>query len=215
MRHLILVGAAAAAALTMGACHKTGSNAGKDLAHPADSAPVNAAQDAAGGAVGVVSGVTASSSASAYVPAAAIADMYEVAAGKIAETRAKSPEVQAFARMMVKDHTKSTEALKTALKTAGLAVTPPAEMDERRKGMLQNLQAAGDSDFDLAYLHQQLAAHVEALELHKGYADHGDNPTLKDVAAKITPVVEQHLGEIKRIGGDKLKDALSSSSGGH
>ncbi len=70
-----------------------------------------------------------------------------------------------------------------------------------------NLRAAGDADFDLTYLHQQLAAHLEALTLHGGYADHGDNPALKAVAAKIKPVVEQHIAEIKRISGDKLRDA--------
>ena len=205
-RHL-LIGAAIAAAM-VGACHKTGSNAGKDLSQPGNSAPVNAVQDAAAGAVGAASGVTASSSASSYVPAAAIADMYEVQAGAIAERRAKSAEVKAFARMMVADHTQSTSALKAAVQSAGLTIAPPAGLDERRKGMLDDLKAAGDADFDLAYLHQQLAAHIEALELHSGYADHGDNPTLKAAAAKIVPVVQHHLDEVKRIGGDKLSQAL-------
>jgi predicted outer membrane protein len=86
-------------------------------------------------------------------------------------------------------------------------VTKPTDLDDRRKGMLQNLRAAGDADFDLAYLHQQLAAHLEALTLHGGYADHGDNAALKAVAAQVKPLVEHHISEIKRIGGDKLKDA--------
>ncbi|MCU1625031.1 MAG: hypothetical protein JWL79_3876, partial [Frankiales bacterium] len=75
----------------------------------------------------------------------------------------------------------------------------------RRKGMLDNLKAAGDADFDLAYLHQQLAAHTEALTLHKEYSTAGDNPALKAVAAATVPVVEMHLGQIKDIGGEKLK----------
>ncbi|MEI9964922.1 MAG: DUF4142 domain-containing protein [Caulobacteraceae bacterium] len=79
--------------------------------------------------------------------------------------------------------------------------------------MIDNLNAAGDSDFDLAYLHQQLAGHIEALNLHKTYADKGDNDALKAVAAEIAPVVQHHIDEIKRIGGDKLKgDDTGSSS---
>jgi hypothetical protein len=67
--------------------------------------------------------------------------------------------------------------------------------------------AAVNTVQDVTYLHQQLAAHLEALTLHGGYADHGDNAALKAVAAKVKPVVQHHIAEIRRIGGDKLKDA--------
>ena len=42
------------AAAMLGGCHKSGSNAGKDVTNPTDSAPVNTAQDAAGGVLGGV-----------------------------------------------------------------------------------------------------------------------------------------------------------------
>ncbi len=212
MRRALIAATALGVALAAGACHKTGSNAGKDLSNPAGSVPANVAQDAAAGATGVVSGLTAPTSTQGYVDAAAIADMYEVEAGKIAQKRAKDPKVKAFGAMMVEDHTKSTQMIKDAIASGGANVMPPAAVDERRKGMLDNLNQAGDSDFDGAYLHQQLAAHMEALELHKSYADHGDNAALKAAAGKIVPVVEHHLGEIKRIGGDKLKNAVPGGS---
>jgi putative membrane protein len=208
MKRIAILAGVAWAALALAACHKSGSNAGQDVTNPTQSAPVNAAQDAAAGATGAVSGVVAPTSTEGYVKAAAIGDAYEVAAGKIAQNRAKSPEVKAFAAMMVKDHTSSTEAIKAAMKAGGLPDVPPPPLDDRRKGMIDNLNAAGDNDFDLAYLHQQLGAHIEALELHKGYASRGDNAALKEAAAKITPVVEKHLAEVRRIGGDKLKDAV-------
>jgi putative membrane protein len=138
-----------------------------------------------------------------------MADLYEIEAGKIAVARAKDPKVKAFGQMMIDDHSKSTADMKATLQKAGLSITPPVGLDERRKGMLDNLRAAGDADFDLAYLHQQLAAHLEALTLHKGYSSAGDNADLKAVAGKIVPVVQMHLDHIKQIGGDKLKDATS------
>jgi len=213
MKRVLIAATAIGMALAVGACHKTGANAGKDLSNPAGSVPANTAQDAAAGAVGVVSGITAPTSTDGYVTAAAIADMYEVEAGKIAAKRAKDPQVKAFGQMMVTDHTKSTKMIKDAIASGGANVMPPAAMDERRKGMIDNLNQAGDADFDGAYLHQQLAAHLEALELHKGYADHGDNAALKAAAGQIVPVVQHHLDEVKKIGGDKLKDALPGSSG--
>jgi putative membrane protein len=208
----ILLAAAAASALGLAACHKTGENAGQDITNPGQSAPVNTVQDVAAGPVGLASAAVDGTKAVNYVPAAAMADMYEVEAGKIAADRAKDPKIKAFGQMMIKDHTKSTADLKAAVATAKLDIMPPPDLDQRRKGMLDNLKAAGDADFDLAYLHQQLAAHLEALTLHKGYADHGDNDVLKSGAAKTVPVVQMHLDQIKKIGGAKLNDATDKSS---
>ena len=63
-------------------------------------------------------------------------------------------------------------------------------------------------DFDEAYLHQQAAAHLEALVLHKTYAARGDNAALKAVAEKAQPVVQHHIDELRRIGGEAMKDLL-------
>lgn len=196
----------AAIGLVLSACHKTGSNAGKDVSNPGDSAAVNTVQDVAATAVGAGSAVVNGTKADNYVPAAAMADMYEIEAAKIAQQRTKDPKIKAFAQMMITDHTASSAKIKAALAPAGLNIAPPAGLDDRRNGMLQNLRAAGDADFDLAYLHQQLAAHTEALALHKEYSTAGDNAQLKTVAGAIVPVVEHHLAEIRNIGGDKLKD---------
>jgi putative membrane protein len=202
-----------AAVVSMAACHKSGSNANKDVSNPGDSAPVNAAQDVAGTAVGMASSVTAPTDAQGFVTAATIANMYEFEAAKIAQQRAKSPEVKSLAAMIVKDHTQIGKDMDAAVKASGANVTPPAALDERRKGMIDNLKAAGDTDFDLAYLHQQLGAHMEADNLLKNYRDHGDNDTLKTAAGKTVPIVEHHLDEVKRIGGDKLKDTMPGSNG--
>jgi putative membrane protein len=136
-----------------------------------------------------------------------MADMYEIEAGKIAVARAKRSDVKAFGQMMIDMHTKTSDDLKAALKDNNIDIAPPTTLDDRRMGMLQNLRAAGDSDFDLAYLHQQLAAHLDALTLHSGYADHGDNPVLKAAAAKTKPVVQAHIDQVKKIGGSALEDA--------
>ncbi len=203
MNRTLICAAAFGALMTTAACHKTGSNANQDITNPGQSAPVNAVQDAAAGAVGMASSVMPTD-AQGFVTAATIANMYEIEAGKIAEQRAQSPEVKAMAKMIVADHTKIGQDMAAAVKASGANVTPPTTMDQRRKGMIDNLKAAGDSDFDLAYLHQQLAAHMEADNLLKNYRDHGDNETLKAAAGKTAPIVEHHLDEVKRIGGDKL-----------
>jgi putative membrane protein len=213
LRHTIFASAAAVALIGLSACHDTGSNANKDVTNPGDSAPVNAVQDAAAGPVGLGSALTANTPEE-FVAAAAMGDMYEIESGKIAAARAKRADVKAFANMMVEHHTKTTADLKKALADNNIAITLPAALDDRRTGMLNNLKAAGDADFDLAYLHQQAAAHLEALTLHGGYADRGDNPVLKAAAAKTRPVVQAHMDELRKIGGDALASALPGGATG-
>jgi putative membrane protein len=208
MSRTLLLSCAMFSALTLAACHKSGSNADQDLANPGDSAPVNTVQDVAAGPVGLASAATIGATTDGFVPAAAMADMYEIEAGKIAVQRGQSADVKAFGQMMVDQHTKLSNEMKATLQAAGIA-PPPATLDDRRQGMLNNLKAAGDADFDAAYLHQQLAAHLEALTLHSTYASRGDNAALKAAAEKAKPVIQSHIDKLRQIGGDALKDATS------
>ena len=148
----------------------------------------------------------AKAQATAYAKAAGMSDLYEITSSKLALQRSRNDDVRRFAQMMIDHHTKMSNEFKAALKAANIAEPAPT-LDDRRQGMLNNLKAAGDADFDAAYLHQQLAAHLEALTLHKTYASRGDNATLKALAEKAQPVVQSHIDELRRIGGDALKDA--------
>ena len=121
----------------------------------------------------------------------------------------QDPKVKAFAAQMIADHGKIDADLKKTVADNHLAVTVPTALDQRRQGMIDNLKQSGDSDFDGAYLHQQLAAHVETLDLLKGFQNHGDNDALKAAAATAAPIVEHHLAMVRDIGGAKLKDAAT------
>lgn len=195
MKTSLLMLAAGAAALSLAACNRQ---------EPTDSgAPaaanetVNAAQDAVGAAVGKTSAMTVGVTTDGYATGAAISDMYEVAAGKMAQERSKTQGIKDFGKMMVTDHTATTAEMKPL--AAGAQVTPPTDMDERRKGMIDNLRTTTDADFDRVYLAQQVAAHEEALSLHQGYADRGDNPTLKAFATKTAPKVQAHLATARAL----------------
>src|ERR1700761_4806210 len=72
-------------------------------------------------------------SANGFVTMVAIGDMYEVKAGKLAETKGSSSEVKAFGRHMVQAHTQTTEKLKAALKKSGLNITPPSQLDDKHQ----------------------------------------------------------------------------------
>ena len=204
MKRALLICAAATAALSLAACGKKSD--GSTDANPGQSAPVNAAQDAASTAVGATSAATVGANdTDAFVSNAGQSDMYEIQAGQMAEQKAASPQVKAFGKMMVTDHTAMMNEMKPLVTAAGK--TPPADLDQRRKGLLDNLKAATGADFDKEYLKQQESAHQEALTLMQGYADHGSDAGLKAGAQKAIPKIQAHLDKVKQLqaAGDAAK----------
>lgn len=193
----ITFSAALVAALAIAGCQQK-----DEVADPADAGTsnqaVNSAQDATSAAVGTAAAATAGQvSTDAFVTNAAISDMYEIQAGQIAQKKGQSAGVKDFGKVMVSDHTAMSNAMKPLITAAGK--TPPAGLDERRKGLIDNLNAAPAADFDRVYLDQQEAAHTEALTLMQGYADNGDDAGLKKAAAGAAPKIQSHLDHVKQL----------------
>lgn len=180
IRHFALAGTAA---LALAACgQQDGSEA------------VDKAQDMAAGPVGQTSAATMGAHlVSAYVPNAAMGDMYEIQAAGIALERSKSAAVRELATMIRDDHTAASAALKAAAPQAAPDVDIPTGLDQRRQGLIDNLRSASDADFDRVWLDQQIAAHGEALTLHRGFSDNTGAPVLAAHARNAVPKIEAHL----------------------
>ena len=196
MTRALLICAAAASALAVAACQRQ--EAATNEANPGASEPVNAAQDAAAAAVGATSAATlGANSTDAFVSNASQSDMYEIQAGQMAQQKGQSAGVKDFGKMMVTHHTAMMNEMKPLITAAGKA--PAAELDQRRKGLLDNLTSASPADFDKVYLAQQEAAHNEALTLMRGYAENGEDAGLKGGAQKAIPKIEEHLAKVRQL----------------
>lgn len=153
---------------------------------------VDKAQDAASAPVGQTSAATMGSNMqSAYIPNAAIGDMYEIQAADLALQRSQNAQVKALATMIKTDHTAASNAMKAMLPQAAPGTTAPTALDERRQGLVDNLRSASAANFDSTWLDQQIAAHNEALTLHRGFSD-TDSP-LAAHARSVVPKIEAHL----------------------
>lgn len=129
--------------------------------------------------------------ASTYVMKAGAGDMFEIESSKLVMNSA-NPKLQQFAHQMVTDHTQSTQDVKAAAMKAGMKVAPPM-LNAEQRGNIAKLKAANGAARDKMYVAQQKVAHHEALELHQGYAAGGSVAPLKMTAAKIAPVVKNHI----------------------
>ena len=191
-RVLLLAGAASLSLLA--ACSPS-----NDTAENA-SATVNAAQDATSGAVGQTSAATlGANTAAGFVTGLAVSDMYELQAADIAMAKSSTAGVDELAGMIKTDHTASSDKLKSIAPTEAAGTTLPTALDERRQGLIDNLNAATAADFDRVYLTQQVAAHNEALTMLNGFKDHTETPGLAALATEIIPKVTAHRDHAQRM----------------
>lgn len=134
----------------------------------------------------------------AYVQMAGASDLYEIQSSRIALEKSRNQDVRQFAQMLTEHHTKTTQTLMAAAKTAGLQPPPPVLMPMQRD-MLAQLQQADAAGFDQVFLRQQVRAHEMALALHQNYARAGDTPALKTAASTAVPIIEQHLTRARQL----------------
>jgi putative membrane protein len=134
-----------------------------------------------------------------FVEKAAMSDMYEVEAGKIASEKGQSDAVKQFGQHMVQAHSKTTEELKGIVQSEKLDVELPAKLDKKHQGMIDELNKAKPEDFDKTYGGQQVKGHKKAVDLFDEYAEGGDNAALKQFAANTLPTIKQHLEEAKKL----------------
>jgi putative membrane protein len=136
--------------------------------------------------------------AAEFAAAAAASDLFEIESSKLAQSQASGAKVKDFAAMLVKDHTNSTNELKSVAAKENITLVPPA-LDADKQAKLDALKAASGEDFDRLYISQQIPAHEQALQLMQGYAAGGDNAAVKAFASKTAPVIQKHLDEAKSL----------------
>lgn len=139
---------------------------------------------------------TAPRDVAAYVAKAGASDLYEIQSSQLAEQKAGSDAVRKFAQMMIEHHSMTTQQVMAAAKSAGLNPPPPS-LEPKQRAMIEQLGRLDGAAFDAAYLRQQRRAHDEALALHSGYARDGDNPALRDTAAKAVPIIQRHIEQLR------------------
>lgn len=154
--------------------------------------PVDAAQDAASAPVGQMSAATlGANTVGGYVTNAAIGDMYEIQAAELALERTRNAQVRELAQMIRDDHTAASQEMRAIVQGGNIDAELPTDLDQRRQGMIDNLRNA--RNFDEVYIDQQVAAHEEALTLHRGFSNNTDAPELAAHARNVLGPIEAHL----------------------
>ncbi|MHC2337667.1 DUF4142 domain-containing protein [Bradyrhizobium sp. USDA 4454] len=126
-----------------------------------------------------------------FVKEAAMSDMLEIEAAKIAQQKGSAADKK-FADQMVTDHTKTSTQLKEMV-GGDMKSAIPTALDDSSEKKLERLRNTRPEDFAGTYDPMQVSAHKDAVSLFERYAKGGDDPKLKDWAGKTLPALQHHL----------------------
>jgi putative membrane protein len=131
------------------------------------------------------------------------ANQIDIDAGKLAKSRSKNKEIQAFADQMITDH---TAVNKQAVALANKLKVKPADSDTSKslkEGAMKNtanLQKLSGAAFDKAYIDHEVAYHAAVLEaIDKTLIPSAQNAELKALVEKVRPAIAAHLDHAKMI----------------
>jgi putative membrane protein len=125
-----------------------------------------------------------------FLSMAAQSDMNEIKLSELAETKASSPQVKAFAKKMVTDHTKLEMQMKPFATQWDL--TPPAGLDSDHQAIYDRLNGLSGSEFDKAYMNAMAQDHHKALDAFTTEAQSTQDAKFKTAVLKGKTVVASH-----------------------
>lgn len=131
------------------------------------------------------------------------ANQVDIDAGKLAEGKSKSKDVQAFAKQMVTDHTavnKSATELVTKLKVKPEPNATSADLKKGGDANIANLKKLSGAAFDKAYVDHEVAYHQAVIDaLDKTLVPSASNEELKALLVKVRPAFVAHLEHAKHL----------------
>ncbi|WP_133557936.1 DUF4142 domain-containing protein [Pedobacter duraquae] len=143
-----------------------------------------------------------------FVQKAAVGGMMEVDAANLALQKTKNPKIKEFAQLMLADHTKANDELKSIATQKGLAL--PASYPVAEKAHMDQMKALKEDGFDRHYIKMMVDDHVKTLDLFRKAKLFGD-PELKAFATKTLPTLEGHYRKADAI--SQAFDKLNTNNG--
>ena len=125
------------------------------------------------------------------------ANQIDIDAGKLAKSKSKTQDVQAFAQQMITDHSAVNKQAGALSKKLGVKPEDNDTSKSLKKGASENtanLKKLSGAAFDKAYVDHEVAYHQAVLDaIDKVLVPSAQNPELKDLIVKVRPAIAAHL----------------------
>jgi len=172
-------------------------NAKKDTTAMADSNSNNRDTAAPNANASSNSNASVNEDVAKFAVKAANAGMTEVQLGKMAEEKGMSKGVKNFGAMMVKDHTKAGDELKSLASSKN--ITLPTTVSNDMQKHIDDLSKKTGKDFDKDYIDMMVSDHKDVIDAFEDAAKNSKDPEFKNFAVKTLPTLYKHLGAAKAI----------------
>jgi putative membrane protein len=136
------------------------------------------------------------------------ANLNEIEAGKIAASKAQSPDVKQFGQKMVQDHGKMFEDLKALAKKKDVAL--PDKVAAKEFAQMKLMERKSGAEFDRAYMDHMVKDHEQDLKDAQQIAAKAKDPEFKAAVQQATGKIQEHLQLAQSIS----KSAAAGSSSG-
>lgn len=132
-----------------------------------------------------------------FIKEAAAGGNAEIQLGTLASKKAESPEVKAFAEMMVRDHTAANAELEALAHKKNVDLS--AVIAPKSASTFQSLEKYSGKDFDKEYLKEMESDHKKDVADFESAAKKSGDLDLKTFIDRTLPVVRQHLDKVKEL----------------
>ena len=131
------------------------------------------------------------------------ANQVDIDAGNLAESKASSPEVKAFGKQMVTDHSgvnKQAVALVTKLKVTPEDNATSKSLKAGGIDNVKNLHKLAGGAFDRAYVDHEVVYHEQVLDaIDKVLIPNAQNAELKELLVAVRPAFVAHLEHARHL----------------
>jgi putative membrane protein len=153
----------------------------------------------------------AAASDSSFLQMAGSLGLLQVKLGKLAEEKGTSPAVRDFGKRMVADYSTANEEIAAAAK--GSAYPAPVILRQHAQ-LYERFVRMGKGSFDKKYMAQMVSDHGDAARLFQAEAEGGRVISLKALAGKLLPTVQQHSTLASQTAGSVGADVTATAQGG-
>jgi putative membrane protein len=146
---------------------------------------------------------------SGFIQMAGSVGLLQAKLGKLAQQKGSSPAVVEFGKRMTADYSRANEELAAAAKQA--AYPAPLLLRQHQK-VLDRFTRMGRSSFDKKYMAEVVKYHSEAVRLFRQESEAGRVLSLKQLASRMLPQLQQRLSLATETGSTVGADVTAASS---
>jgi putative membrane protein len=194
MKNLSFVAIACVAIFTFQACNDSSSTDPIKSANETNEVKQDSAEHMGTDATAVT---PVSESDAKFAVEAASGGMMEVQLGELAQQKASSQRVKDFGAMMVRDHSKTNDELKSLAGMKNITLPPAPGGDHMDH--IKDISKESGKKFDKDYMKMMVDDHKEDIDAFEKSGKDGNDADIKAFASKTLPVLRMHLDSAKAI----------------